>query len=138
MRTDPRKACANARERFWWALLHDAVAHPLMGLTNWSSWAVRFHDWTSRYAWPRAVPQQDWAPEPSAINPLVVEYWPSGFHGALECREIADGIWSVQHPMIRHAIRVQAQHVRQAAFKAEAWFLTLADVGIHPPYLSPQ
>lgn len=54
VRTDPRAACANERQRFWWAVLHDVVAHPLMALTGWSKWALRFHDWTSHKAWPRA------------------------------------------------------------------------------------
>lgn len=53
MRTDPRVACANERQRFWWAVLHDLVAHPLMALTGWSKWALRLHDWTSHRAWPR-------------------------------------------------------------------------------------
>lgn len=58
MRTDPRVACANERQRFWWAVLHDLVAHPLMALTGWSKWALRFHDWTSHRAWPRREPAQ--------------------------------------------------------------------------------
>jgi len=53
MRTDPRKACANREERLLWALVHDGIAHPLMALTLFSGWAVRFHDWTSARAWPR-------------------------------------------------------------------------------------
>lgn len=53
MRTDPRKACANQEENLLWALIHDGIAHPLMALTLFSGWAVVFHDWTSKKAWPR-------------------------------------------------------------------------------------
>lgn len=54
MRTDPRCACANERQRLLWALVHDGLAHPLMALAGWPRWALRFHDWTSHKAWPRA------------------------------------------------------------------------------------
>lgn len=53
MRADPRKACANARERLLRAVVHDLIAHPLMALTLYCSLSVRFHDWTSLKAWPR-------------------------------------------------------------------------------------
>lgn len=53
MRTDPREACGNEHQRLLWALVHDAVAHPLMALAGWPKWALRFHDWTSHKAWPR-------------------------------------------------------------------------------------
>lgn len=53
MRIDPRKACANQEEKLLWALVHDGIAHPLMALSLFSSWAVAFHDWTSQKAWPR-------------------------------------------------------------------------------------
>jgi hypothetical protein len=53
MQTDPRKACANQEEKLLWALVHDGIAHPLMALTLFSDWAVAFHDWTSKKAWPR-------------------------------------------------------------------------------------
>lgn len=55
MRTDPRKACANQEEKLLWALIHDGIAHPLMALSLFSGWAVAFHDWTSKKAWPRKV-----------------------------------------------------------------------------------
>lgn len=53
MKTDPRDACKHQRQRLCWALLHDLVAHPLMALTLYSRWSIRFHDWTSHKAWPR-------------------------------------------------------------------------------------
>ena len=55
MKRDPNAACANAEQRLWWAVLHDAVAHPLMALTGYCALAVRFHDYTSRKAWPRST-----------------------------------------------------------------------------------
>lgn len=33
-----------------WHLLHNCVAHPLLGLTGDASFAIRFHDWTARRA----------------------------------------------------------------------------------------
>ena len=53
MRTDPRIACANERQRLLWALIHDGLAHPLMALTGYCKAAVAFHDYTSHKAWPR-------------------------------------------------------------------------------------
>jgi len=53
MKTDPNKACANVEERKLWAIIHDGIAHPLMAISNFSTWSIRFHDWTSQKAWPR-------------------------------------------------------------------------------------
>lgn len=53
MKTDPNKGCANEKENMLWAFIHDAIAHPLMALTGYSRWALRFHDYTSHRAWPR-------------------------------------------------------------------------------------
>lgn len=39
------------RESIWWAVLHDAVAHPVMALSGYAMWAIRFHQWTGRRAW---------------------------------------------------------------------------------------
>jgi hypothetical protein len=52
MRTDPRIACANEKERWGWAFLHDALAHPLMAFTGYCRWSLAFHNFTSRRAWP--------------------------------------------------------------------------------------
>lgn len=38
-------------ERLGWAIVHDAIAHPLMALSLYSHWAIRFHQWTGRRAW---------------------------------------------------------------------------------------
>lgn len=53
MKRDPNRACANAQQRLGWALVHDAIAHPLMALTGYCGLAMRFHDYTSHKAWPR-------------------------------------------------------------------------------------
>lgn len=57
MRTDPRNACANEHQRLLWAVVHDALAHPLMALTGYCAASLRFHDWTSHRAWPRQEPE---------------------------------------------------------------------------------
>ena len=35
-------------------LLHNAVAHPLLGLLGYPApdWAIKFHDWSAELAWP--------------------------------------------------------------------------------------
>ena len=55
MKRDPNAACANADQRLVWALVHDVIAHPLMALTGYCRLALRFHDYTSRKAWPRST-----------------------------------------------------------------------------------
>lgn len=56
-KTDPNRACANEGQRLLWALAHDGLAHPLMALSGYSKWALRFHDYTSHKAWPRTIVQ---------------------------------------------------------------------------------
>lgn len=34
-----------------WAIVHDLIAHPLMALTRYSRWSMRFHTWSARRAW---------------------------------------------------------------------------------------
>jgi hypothetical protein len=53
MKVDPNSACVTLVEDRKWAMVHDAIAHPLMALSGYSRWALRFHDWTSRKAWKR-------------------------------------------------------------------------------------
>lgn len=117
MRTDPRVACANSKELWGWAFLHDLIAHPLMALTNYSRASLRFHDWTSFHAWPRAVLSQGAA---------AVWMIPSRF-GDLEAIEVAPRCWRVKHPAVDHAIVLGADDAVAAAEQAEAWFQTLAD-----------
>lgn len=117
MRTDPRAACANASERLGWAVVHDLLAHPMMALTNWASWAVAFHNWTSARAWPRKVtptPQQ-LVPEPGKSR-----------YGLLQVIEVAPGIWRVRHPRVGHSITLQSPGCDAACEKALEWFDSLA------------
>lgn len=117
MRTDPRLACANAEERAWWAFLHDAVCHPLMALTNWAGWAVRFHDWTSHRAWPR---------EPGFVSQMRVmqtKRW-----GAVEVTHVMQGgFYSIQHPNLGHKVVTKTDDFISAAEFAEQWFDGLAE-----------
>ena len=32
----------------WWYFVHNAVSHPLLGITGGAVWAERFHDWSAR------------------------------------------------------------------------------------------
>lgn len=43
-----------AMKRYLLQLLHNAVAHPVLGVLGYPApaWAVRFHDWTAELAWP--------------------------------------------------------------------------------------
>lgn len=49
---DPNGTCKDPPESALWCLVHDGAAHPLLVLTGYCRWAVRFHDWTSWKAWP--------------------------------------------------------------------------------------
>ncbi len=40
------------KESFWWAFLHNCVAHPVMFLTRYPKWSERFHYWTALKSWP--------------------------------------------------------------------------------------
>jgi hypothetical protein len=116
MRTDPRRACANAQERKLYAFLHDALAHPLMALTGWCGLSIRFHDWTSAHAWPRAKPSKLHA----AVRVRTV-HW-----GTLIAMEIAPAVWEVHHPRVQHSLRVTADDAIEATSQAETWFDDLA------------
>ena len=39
----------NRLYRKFWAIVHNAIAHPLMATE--SEWSYRFHDWTAEKAW---------------------------------------------------------------------------------------
>lgn len=39
-------------QRFW-KLIHNAIAHPIMAITDDSDWSIRFHNWTAKRAWPK-------------------------------------------------------------------------------------
>lgn len=59
MKTDERRLAWAFREKYWWAILHDMIAHPLMAVFNYSRWTRRFHSWTSDKAWPPAKARLD-------------------------------------------------------------------------------
>lgn len=120
MRTDPRKACANEKELLLWAILHDAIAHPLMVVTGYGTASLRFHDFTSRHAWPRdtRVP----------VEPVMVH---SDRFGALRIVAQSSGIFEVTHGRISHRYCVQAIDVSDAVEQAEAWFGSLAELIPH-------
>jgi hypothetical protein len=120
MRTDPRKACANAEERWFWAFVHDGICHPLMALTNWARWSMRFHDWTSTHAWPRVELKQS-----KSVRVLNRKY------GVLTVKCIGCNVYSVQHPAIRHRVHTMADDALGAVEIAEKWFDSLNDVGIY-------
>ena len=66
MKTDPNICCVVHAENRVWAIVHDAIAHPLMALTLYAGFAKRFHDYTSARAWPRGA-----ATPSSGANPLT-------------------------------------------------------------------
>lgn len=116
MRTDPRKACANEREAWFWAAVHDLLAHPLMVLTWYSRPALWLHDWTSRRAWPRPAP-----PELARPAQFVSRF------GLLLVEHQGDTFYRVHHGHVDHAVTVQAEGPASAAVKAVGWFDTLAE-----------
>ncbi|WP_416819975.1 hypothetical protein [Delftia tsuruhatensis] len=115
MRTDPRKGCANETELWLWAAIHDLLAHPLMVLTWYSRLSLRFHDFTSHRAWPRARP-----------TPQAVAFEDTPF-GDLKAVPQAPGVWRVHHGRVNHAITLQAKTAVEACAAAQKWFHTLAD-----------
>lgn len=111
MKTDPRKACANAEEKRGWAILHDLVAHPLLILTNYSIWSLAFHDYTSHKAWPRTGRKE-----------MTV----ATIYGRLKVIEVSPGVYSVQHGFVAHKIVTTADSALHAVHKALDWFDILA------------
>ena len=120
MRTDPRKACGNERELWFWAAVHDLIAHPLMVLTCYSKLSLRFHDFTSHHAWPRdmRVP----------VEPIVVY---SDRFGAMTVALTATGVYEVTHGRIAHRFCTTAADVTDAVERAEQWFSELAEIIPH-------
>lgn len=120
MRVDPRKACGNERERLMWALLHDLIAHPLMALTGFSAVSLRFHDWTSRYAWPR-----DGRRPSTPINIIHPRF------GVLAVRVTESGFWEISHGVIAHRLVVKARDLTDAIEQAEEWFDSVVELIPH-------
>lgn len=121
MRTDPRKACANEKQLLLWAIIHDLVAHPLMALTGYSAASLRFHDVTSRRAWPR-----------DTRTPATAILVPSDRFGMLRVRALQPiGFFEIRHGMIAHCFVTSAADVTDAVEKAEEWFAALAELIPH-------
>ena len=53
MKTDPNKHCISFKQNLLWAIMHDIIAHPLMGITGYCKWSIAFHNYTSHKAWTR-------------------------------------------------------------------------------------
>jgi uncharacterized membrane protein len=68
-----------------WAMFHDTVAHPLMGVTLYAGWAVRFHYLTSQRAWPR--PRGDGAVK---VSPRATY--------------LENKVWAMFHDMVAHPL----------------------------------
>jgi hypothetical protein len=117
MRTDPRKACGNEKELLFWAFVHDAIAHPLMALTGWSKFSLRFHNYTSHYAWPRDTR--------APVAPATVR---SDRFGDLVVTAKPSGVFEVSHGLIAHRFCVRAVDVSDAIEQAEQWFGDLVEL----------
>lgn len=115
MRIDPRKACANTEEKWFWAFIHDLIAHPIMALTNWGSLALKFHDWTSHHAWPRK----------HAVKLRQSHIYLSGVH-RMTATEISPNIWRIEHPTVSHVLITNSTSGWGALDKARDWFDLLA------------
>jgi hypothetical protein len=113
MKLDPNIACANQRENWFWAAVHDALAHPLMPITGYSQVAMRFHDWTSRKAWPREADRG------------VLEVWFASPYGELRVRNPRPGYWTVDHGQVHHQFGTMADNADQAVGEALCHFRDL-------------
>lgn len=119
MRTDPRNACANEKQLLGWAIVHDLIAHPFMALTGYSPLSLRFHDATSKRAWPR----------PAVSYREGTFSVPSDRFGTLKVRRLAPrGFYEIQHPLIDHKFVVKADGIDDAAEQAEEWFVSLVEL----------
>lgn len=119
MRTDPRKACANEKQLLGWAIVHDLIAHPFMVLTGYSRISLRFHDTTSRMAWPRDTR----APVPFEIAVVPSDRW-----GLLLVTRTAAGFYEIKHPVLAHRFGVKAADISHAVEQAEEWFASLVEL----------
>lgn len=138
MKTDPRKACANERERFFWAFVHGLIAHGFMALSLWSKWSLEFHDWTSHKAWPRikvsdyVVVHSNEVKEIYPMPPLLVKGlaikvgdWSFKLID-IEVQQIKPGVWKANHPKVAHSFVTTASDEFDMAMKALSWFKELS------------
>lgn len=122
MRTDPRMACANERELWHWAALHDLLAHPLMVLTWYCAASLRFHDWTSRRAWPRHI-----SPAADLPMPRLMNVAPLTRHGYVVVTQLEARLFRVEHGRVDHAVTLQANDMHAALGCGLEWFDTLGE-----------
>jgi hypothetical protein len=71
MKTDERRLAWAFNESHVWALVHDAIAHPLMAVFYYARWTRRFHAWTSDKAWPPAQPVRRLPHPPARVEPVL-------------------------------------------------------------------
>jgi hypothetical protein len=119
MRTDPRNACANEKQLLGWAIVHDLLAHPFMVLTGYSSLSLRFHDATSRMAWPR---------DTRSPVPFEMAVVPSDRWGILVVTRTPAGFYEIKHPEFTHRFGVKAADITDAVEQAEEWFSSLVEM----------
>lgn len=119
MRTDPRKACANENQLLGWAIVHDLIARPFMVMTGYSRLSLRFHDATSRLAWPRNT---------AAIAPFELAVVPNDRWGRLFVTRTPAGFYEIKHPAFAHRFGVKAINIDHAVEQAEEWFASLVDL----------
>lgn len=53
MKLDPNKHCVVYEQNLFWAIIHDVIAHPLMGICCYNEWSRNIHNITSHKAWKR-------------------------------------------------------------------------------------
>lgn len=126
MMTDPRDACANEREKWFWAAVHDLLAHPFMVLTWYSYAALMFHDWTSRKAWPR--PAATVLESNKQSEPLVM----TCFRGealkpvdVLVFETAMAGFYCIEYTHRSHSLVVQAENSYEAFRAGRFWLAEL-------------
>lgn len=123
MKCDPSTACVNRHEVLRWAVVHDVLAHPLLALTGYAKFAVRFHDWTSSKAWPRLTKSE---PEP-----VVLTAWLPGGQGLVVVTQVNSRIYKVRHPYVDHVYTCEADDRYDALQQGELWFASLRrEVGL--------
>lgn len=124
MRLDPRKACDSVKDSFFWAFVHDVIAHPFSALTLYSSPSVRFHNWTSEKAWPRK--KSAFVPAPDVIIPLPhLPHLPGGVK-FMKVSQLSPDVWEISHPRVNHQLRTSAKDQKEATEKAVKWFCELS------------
>ena len=83
MKTDPNVRCINYVQHLGWAIVHDVIAHPFMGLTLYCKWSIRFHNYTSQKSWKKFIKvdngldrEPEGIPDSAMLSPIFVKYTP--------------------------------------------------------------